>query len=544
LKTIAALLLFCYFASAIPAGAEKFKQDDPILEDPDRELSVPQPTKRPVSKALDLLQNTFFKPGDGYPLAQNINTLGELPESSWFTNRMSRNIMSIEELFKGPNTGDGPDMSQPWIIAGAKIAGVTPGLRVFDAQGDMYFIKFDPIGWPQLATSTEVIGTKFFHALGYNVPENYLVYFKPEFSLDPDADITWPGGHQEKLSQAFVDDLLERVPRRPDGTIQAVASKCLCGKPIGPFRYHGTRSDDPNDIVLHQDRRELRALRIFCAWLNHNDSDSANSLDTYFTDEDGRGYVIHSLIDFGTVMGSGAVQPHARRVGNEHYVEFTPAIKSALTFGIWDRPWRHVDYTLYPAVGRFEYEYFRPEKWRPDYPNPAFDKMDARDALWATRSVMRFDDEAIKAIVSTGQIEDPAAAEHMITCLIKRRDKVIDHYLGQINPLDGFRVVAGGQSYRLEFTNLGLEAGLASRCDYDCEWYRFDNDTEELTLLAGTTASEPRIELPEGSGYLMARITSKCPDYPKWSSAVDVYVRLASTPTVVGIERALPADAM
>ena len=86
----------------------------------------------------------------------------------------------------------------------------------------------------------------------------------------------------------------------------------LPGRPIGPFDVQGVRSDDPNDIFPHEDRRELRALQIFCAWLNHNDSDSVNTLDMYYTDDEGRSYVMHHLIDFGT---TGSCAPSACRIG-------------------------------------------------------------------------------------------------------------------------------------------------------------------------------------------------------------------------------------
>ena len=75
-----------------------------------------------------------------------------------------------------------------------------------------------------------------------------------------------------KPFQSDLPDLLRDVPFRSDGSVQVVASKFLSGKPIGPYDFQGTRSDDPNDIFPHQDRRELRALQIFAAWMNHNDS--------------------------------------------------------------------------------------------------------------------------------------------------------------------------------------------------------------------------------------------------------------------------------
>lgn len=534
------LTLSVVIAGNSALGGGKFKPDDPLWVDADN-LSIPQPTDRPLSKTIDLLQKTFTKPREGEVRAQNINTLGEVPDSSWFTNRMSRRVMTIDELVQGPDRGEGPDLSQTWVIIGAKTEGVTPGFRIRDGRGDVYFIKFDPLYLPQMATSAEVIGTKFFYAFGYNVPENYLTYWRPVYQIDSEAEVQWESGHVERLSNAYVKDLLKGVTQRPDGTIQVLASKLLPGRPVGPFDFQGIRLDDPNDIFPHQDRRELRGLGVFTAWLNHNDSDSVNTLDMYESGQGGS-FVRHNLIDFGTVMGSGSIQPHARRVGNEYYIEFKPALKAAVTFGIWDRPWRSIKYPDYKAVGRFESSYFQPQAWKPDYPNPAFDKMTPQDALWATRTVMRFSDEAVRAIVQTGKIDNPEAEDYLVDTLIERRDKIVRYYLTQINPLDGFTLsaAADGES-SLEFVNLGVEAGFGSQCRYQYAWHRFDNQTETLSALGvpGET-SQATLSVPEDPAeFLMVRVSSSCPAQPLWRrNPVEVYLRNSANPSVVGIERA------
>ncbi len=145
--------------------------------------------ERPLSKTIDLFQKTFTQPTGGDPEVQNVNTLGEVPDSSWFTNRMSRRVLSVDETVRGPNQSDGPDQSATWVIVGAKTEGATPGLQIRDARGDVYFIKFDPLHWPQMATSAEIVGTKFFYAFGYHVPENYLVRWRPEYEIDPEAEV-------------------------------------------------------------------------------------------------------------------------------------------------------------------------------------------------------------------------------------------------------------------------------------------------------------------------------------------------------------------
>ena len=97
---------------------------------------------------------------------------------------------------------------------------------------------------------------------------------------------------------------------------RALASKALDGVSVGPFRYHGTRPDDANDIFAHEHRRELRGLSVFAAWLNHNDSRAGNTLDTLVR-ERGRTIVRHHLLDFGSAFGSGSTRAGSPRAGNE-----------------------------------------------------------------------------------------------------------------------------------------------------------------------------------------------------------------------------------
>src|SRR5688572_21529015 len=129
------VLLMAVLASAFPANSAKFLPDDPIWQDPDR-MTIPEPPKLDISKGYDLLENTFMSPGgDPKQPAVNTNTLGEVPDSSWYTNRMSLRQMSLEEVVRGPNRSDGPDLSAPWTITEAKSEGITPGFIVKDGAG-------------------------------------------------------------------------------------------------------------------------------------------------------------------------------------------------------------------------------------------------------------------------------------------------------------------------------------------------------------------------------------------------------------------------
>ena len=158
-----------------------------------------------------------------------------------------------------------------------------------------------------------------------------------------------------------------------------LVSRFADGKPLGNFRYYGTRPDDPNDIVPHEHRRELRGARVFGAWLNHDDSRGVNSLDMLTTDGS-RNYVKHYMFDFGSILGSGTVYAQRHRPGNEYILEWKPGWLTLATLGLYTRPWMHIDYPddAPPAVGRFEADGLRPpHEWKPEYPNPAFDNMRA-----------------------------------------------------------------------------------------------------------------------------------------------------------------------
>jgi hypothetical protein len=530
ISLVIAILLF-----SVNGYAKKFLPDDPLWQDPDC-LPLTEPTEVEFSKTYNLLVNTFGDPGNEEPKpATNINTLGEVPNSSWFTNRIGNDEMTLEELAQGPNQGEGPDPTQNWTIISAKHEGITPGFVIEDNKGDRYFIKFDPKGHPQMSTSAEVVSTKFFYAFGYNVPENYLTYVdRSKLSISPDAVMIADKIRKRKMKQSDVDQIYKRIAWLPDGRVQAVASKVIPGDVIGTFLFNGTRTDDPNDIFLHEDRRELRGLRVFAAWLNHDEIQTFNTLDANVS-QNGGSCIQHYLIDFNSTFGSANIKPNDKKSGNEFWFESDPVFKAAYSIGLWDRSWRYIDYPEYPSIGRFESNYFQPEKWKSVYPNTAFSKMQNDDAFWATKIVMKFTDDKIRALVKTGQYSEPEAEEYLIQTLLIRRDKIIRYYLDQLNPLDVFAIDNG----QLTFKNLGIEAGLAPSAEYRYEWFRFDNNKITSESLGEPAVSgTPTFSIPaDSSPFLLVRIQTSSEGHPNWEKSVYVYIRNDATKQVVGIER-------
>ncbi|MGH9337823.1 MAG: hypothetical protein ACRD21_29065, partial [Vicinamibacteria bacterium] len=351
----------------------------------------------------------FFKDKGASPHgteASNVNTLDEALNGPWFENRHGSKRMSIEELVQGPNRGEPPDPSEKWTVFQSKSQGLTPGFQIKDESGVRYIIKLDPVEVPEIASAAEVIATKIFYALGYHVPENYVVRIHPDnFDIEPGTEVEDSYGDRSTLTLFRLRRMLRNVPRGEDGTIRVTASEYLPGAPLGPFRYYGTRTDDPNDIIPHEDRRELRGLRLLAAWLNHDDTRAQNTQDSW-VEENGKRHVRHFLLDFGSTFGSGTVDMQYPNLSFHYWLDPGLVKRNILGFGFHVPTYRKADWPELPeyeSVGRLESELFDPVKWRNDYPNPAFVRMTARDAFWAAKILMKFTREELAAIVETGE---------------------------------------------------------------------------------------------------------------------------------------------
>ena len=322
LAALVAALFASVSAQSLPEAARSlihFYPDDPLWQDDDMR-TIPPPKPHDLSKSYEFVANTFGETAHSFGPALNVNTLGEVPDSSWFTNRIGQRDMTIDEVLRGPNTVDGP-ASGTWQVTGRPDAGITPKFTIKDARGDTYLIKLDPDSNPELPSSVELIATKLFHAIGYHVPEDFLVRFTLDrLTVAPGALARNATGDKVPIEMADVERWLRKAPRRADGSIRALASRYVPGQVVGQFMYTGRRPDDPNDLYPHERRRELRGMRVFAAWLNHDDARSINSIDTY-VDDDGRRYIRHYMQDFGSVLGSGSTSAQQPRGGYEYLIE-------------------------------------------------------------------------------------------------------------------------------------------------------------------------------------------------------------------------------
>src|SRR5439155_20229090 len=159
---------------------------------------------RPAASAPLLTGWRAVRPGGDRQLlpARNVNSIDEVPDSSWFTNRIGSRPLSVYEIAQGPDTLSGP-LSGPWIVLAGKTDGVSPGLQLKDSAGRRFFVKFDPVSNPEMASGAEVVATKLLFALGYHVPENSIVTFRrDELTVGSAAAFRDPTGKKRPMPAA------------------------------------------------------------------------------------------------------------------------------------------------------------------------------------------------------------------------------------------------------------------------------------------------------------------------------------------------------
>jgi hypothetical protein len=432
------------------AGDGRFPLRETVWRDHD-EISfegVPQEYVSPF--AWDGADQIVFRPVanffavDPAGRAANVNAFDEVPDSSWFTNRIGRRPLSHGEIERGscsdapldPNMADGS-----WVVDQGKPNGANPGFRIDVPGVGKFMLKADPDGEPERATGATSIASRIYHAAGYFAPCDSVVYFRPELlKLEPGLTATDNSGVTRPFDRDALDQVLAGASRR-NGLIRMGASAWLPGRPLGPYRYEGTRDDDPNDVIDHEDRRELRGGRVLAAWLNHFDTREQNTMDVFMADpnKDGHGYVRHYILDLGDCFGSVWAQDEiSKRLGHAYYLDVPYVAEDFVTFGVIERPWDRAR----RDAGIFNYfsaRDFEPEMWRGGYPNPAFTRMTEADGAWMARIIARFSDEDIAAAVSVGKY-DIASARYLVETLITRRDRILRRYFQELSPIADLEV--------------------------------------------------------------------------------------------------------
>ncbi len=398
--------------------------------------------------------------------SEDVNAFDEVPDSNFFTNRHARKKLSDAELEAGHHDTDGPDTTGKLTINHGTFDATHPSFLIKDGRGDEYTLRFDPADSLELETSAEVIASRFFYAIGYNVPQYNVITFEAEkLTPDPAAKIADDTGFSRNLTSEKLQEYLLFLPWASDGKFRASASKLPAGEDLGNFNFKGRRKNDPQDKIDHAKRREIRALRVFSSWLNNNDTIENNTLDL-LVDEGGSKVIKHYLTEFNSALGSDSYGAKPAMFGHEYLMDYGETFKAFWGLGLWEKPWQKRwreagEKNNSSALGYFDNREFNPGKFKSLLPQYAFKDLTRADGFWAAKIIMSFTDTDIRSMVKAGKLSNQQDEEYLTKTLIERRDIIGRYWFEEANPLDGFDVRDGA----LVFNDLAVQHSFASAQD-------------------------------------------------------------------------------
>ena len=433
-------LLVTALVSACSHPAVRFADRPPVTTVND-DADIPQPAETEFYRYSHHLNNfgdrqlrLRLDPVPAVPAA-DVNSMGEVPNSSWFHNRVSE--VTPEQLARGAGGDDpGPESFFPWKVTGMKVGGANPGFVFEDARGVRYLCKVDKIGEPNVATGAGAIAVRLLWAMGYHTPDDRVVYFdREQLQIGEGATYKTQKGRRKPVTREMVDQLLAgHAGQNAAGQYRVLVSRYLPGRPVGGYSYTGTRKDDANDVIPHQNRRSLRGLRVFGAWLNHVDMKIDNTLDLY-TEIDGRRFVRHYLVDFDGCLGGYWAARHEARIGFAYDFDMREFVTGTATVGLYKRPYEDLVDAVHPELGEFEADVYEPAGWRQNYLNDQWFAMRPADAFWAGNILAQISEDHVRAAAGAARYDDPEAAVILTRILRARWEKTVDWALTQVTPV-------------------------------------------------------------------------------------------------------------
>ena len=363
--------------------------------------------------------------------ARDVNSMDEVPASSWYIPRLGYDPITPEELLAGP-TEFGPP-HPPVTIIRVRRPKSNPRFFVYDSRHIYYLLKFDPPDYPNIGTTTSFIVNRLFWGFGYHVPEDHLFYFnRNELKVASESNLT----------QQDINAILSRVALPINGEYRSISSRILEGLPLGPTPEKGVRRDDPNDLFPHEDRRVLRGLRVFAALTNMSDISSDNTLDIY-VGEEGQGYIKHHLIDFDDAFGTHAARHKRLWAGYNHIFSIKDILRNLIYAGVIVEDWEKIVNTPWKSVGSFEAVHFKPENWKETHPFEPIRRSLPADNYWAAKIVGALTQQHFKALVDAAEYPEPEARKYMVETLMERRRKILKYYIEQVSPVEVFKYADG-----------------------------------------------------------------------------------------------------
>ena len=538
------VLAFAACSNSSTVGKVRFVNAPPALRVDDRR-PIPRPRENVFFKSFYLFDGFYLRARRGLNATRDrrslgVNSVDEVPDSTWFTNRVGEQALTNEQIAVGPGQST-PEGHFPWTIHSSKEGGISLGFIAEDSRGVKFLLKFEQPNILEMENAADAVVARLLWAAGYNLPADHVVYFKPgDIKVAKDAYTKSPTDEKQPIDEAFVAAQLKRIPVGPDGRMRALASLFIEGKVLGGSHRLGVREDDPNDRIPHELRRDQRGQAALFAWLSHTDAKEDNTLDTWVEDPADKAvhYVMHYLIDLGNSLGTQAFVNRRPSLGYSWGVDPGDILLSLASLGLYRRVWECREDPNVPGIGLYSNDLYDPGSWKAaTFSQLPLIYADRFDQFWGSKILIRFTRDQLAAAVSSGRYSDPRASAYLLDTLIARQRTTARYWFERVNPIDE----AAMEQDKLCFTDLALRHRL-SAVPTTFTISAFDASERSLgpsrvvTPDATGRACLPALQLATGKDhYTILRIASSRPGLP--ATLVHVATDPADKPRVVGLYR-------
>jgi hypothetical protein len=440
-RSAAALLLLVTASIAACSGYSpaRFAARPPVAEARDdapipvpRWRWIPEPVylsevylHRPLRETLDLSPR---------PESADVNSMDDVARSTWFVPRTP----DVGAMARGPDSA-GPPLAPFTIVPDPPMGLAGASCSIVDSRGLKYEIVIDPADRPEMRTATAAIAARLFWALGYGT--------LPTFIIRARAEDFW----RSEGAATDVPALLKSGSPPLMGYYRVAAAGWPQGVLLGYAPESGTRGDDPNDVIPHQNRRTMRALAVFANWLELDGLGPSKTVDRYIG-APGEGHVVHFVVGLDEALGAANVR---RASDPPPAVGGGSALTRLITLGLFPNPRPKATQVEMPAVGELA-EDPDPAAYAPPLPWEPADRLSGPDGYWAAKRMLALSPTHLALAIAAGSISDPRAQRAIQAALEARRRKIAGYWFERVTPLELVSLIGSKVLLRDEAVQQGL----------------------------------------------------------------------------------------
>jgi len=276
---------------------------------------------------------------------------------------------------------------------------------------------------------------------------------------------------------------------------------------LGYAPESGTRKDDPNDVVPHEDRRVLRSLKVFASWMALSGLGPPKTMDRY-VGVPGEGHVVHFFTGLDDALGTDDVVrvtdlPPGQGGGS--------TVVRLFTLGLAPNPARRPTQIEIPALGQLESD-VDPGGFGPSTPYEPADRLTSADGYWAAKRIAALSAAHIALAIEAGKLSDRRARQAIQSALEARRERVVRYWFERVTPVE----IARHEGRRLELRDQAIRHGLATAeaTNYYVDFLTGDGDRVGDKLSIEPRGDSFEVQVPENAvaaagDYLVVRIVSR-----------------------------------